>query len=138
MEVKESSAARPAAAKSAEAERLKGLMVCYQQADEAATADPVSSVSPMLLRFLAGPVQTRSRAEDVRRHLAECDSCRRLYELADSAEVSQGAQDTIAASLSPVRPLLGRAILALGFLAIFGLWFRLALPCTWARSGPKA
>lgn len=41
----------------------------YQQADAAATAELVRTVSPMLLRFLAGPLQTRAHAEDM---LQEC------------------------------------------------------------------
>ena len=67
--VKEEDTVRPAApvsdARRAEGERLKNLMVGYQQADDRATTDLVKSVSPMLLRFLAGPVQTRSQAEDM-------------------------------------------------------------------------
>ena len=37
----------------------------YQQADAAATAELVERISPMLLRFLAGPLQTRDHAEDM-------------------------------------------------------------------------
>ncbi len=55
--------------KSEEQARLEELMRRYQQADAAATAELVRSVSPMLLRFLAGPLQTRAHAEDM---LQEC------------------------------------------------------------------
>ncbi|MBI1357261.1 MAG: sigma-70 family RNA polymerase sigma factor [Acidobacteria bacterium] len=41
----------------------------YQQADPVATAELVRTLSPMLLRFLAGPIQTRAHAEDM---LQEC------------------------------------------------------------------
>ena len=62
---------------------------------------------------------------EVERHLAECDSCRRLSELADSSEVSPETQSaiqaTIKGSLEPVRPIPSRRILVLGFLAIFGV-----------------
>jgi len=44
-------------------------MVGYQNGDAAATAELVRRVSPMLLRFLSGPLQTRSQAEDM---LQEC------------------------------------------------------------------
>lgn len=37
----------------------------YQKADRAATTELVERLSPMLLRFLAGPVQTRPFAEDM-------------------------------------------------------------------------
>lgn len=37
----------------------------YQQADAAATSELVERLSPMLLRFLAGPLQTRDYAEDM-------------------------------------------------------------------------
>ncbi len=58
-----------AAEKSAEQAHLETLMERYQQADAAATAELVRLVSPMLLRFLAGPLQTRTLAEDM---LQEC------------------------------------------------------------------
>ena len=57
-----STAAKPA---SADAERLERLMRGYQAADAEATAELVRSISPMLLRFLAGPLQTRALAEDM-------------------------------------------------------------------------
>ena len=41
----------------------------YQQADGEATSVLVERLSPMLLRFLAGPLQTRDHAEDM---LQEC------------------------------------------------------------------
>ena len=41
----------------------------YQQADPAAAAELVRVLSPMLLRFLSGPAQTRVHAEDM---LQEC------------------------------------------------------------------
>jgi RNA polymerase sigma-70 factor (ECF subfamily) len=44
-------------------------MVGYQKADRKAAAELVERVSPMLLRFLAGPLQTRAYAEDM---LQEC------------------------------------------------------------------
>ena len=37
----------------------------YQGADAAATSELVERISPMLLRFLAGPVQTRDHADDM-------------------------------------------------------------------------
>ncbi|MEZ5392873.1 MAG: RNA polymerase sigma factor [Bryobacterales bacterium] len=37
----------------------------YQQADPEATKELVDRLSPMLLRFLAGPMQTRDQAEDM-------------------------------------------------------------------------
>jgi RNA polymerase sigma-70 factor (ECF subfamily) len=40
-------------------------MVGYQNADREAAAELVGKVSPMLLRFLAGPLQTRAYAEDI-------------------------------------------------------------------------
>ncbi|MDA1312319.1 MAG: RNA polymerase sigma factor [Acidobacteria bacterium] len=46
-------------------ERLRKLMEGYQKADRAATTELVERLSPMLLRFLAGPVQTRPFAEDM-------------------------------------------------------------------------
>jgi RNA polymerase sigma-70 factor (ECF subfamily) len=48
---------------------LEDLMVRYQCADPAATAELVRQVSPLLLRFLSGPVFTRRNAEDL---LQEC------------------------------------------------------------------
>ncbi len=57
-----SAAARPMAT---DAERLERLMVGYQAADAEATTELVRHVSPMLLRFLAGPLQTRAIAEDM-------------------------------------------------------------------------
>lgn len=55
--------AAPAA--QADSEDLQRLMVGYQQADREAAAELVERVSPMLLRFLAGPLQTRVFAEDM-------------------------------------------------------------------------
>ena len=46
-------------------DRLRELMEGYQRADPAAAAELVHRLSPMLLRFLAGPVQTRSQADDM-------------------------------------------------------------------------
>lgn len=46
-------------------ERLRTLMEGYQKADRAATTELVERLSPMLLRFLAGPLQTRPFAEDM-------------------------------------------------------------------------
>lgn len=60
--------AQPIAAPTAatdEAAVLRDLMVRYQQADAQATAELVRRLSPMLLRFLAGPQQTRHHAEDM-------------------------------------------------------------------------
>jgi len=48
---------------------LEDLMVRYQRADEAAAAELIRQVSPLLLRFLSGPVFTRGYAEDL---LQEC------------------------------------------------------------------
>ncbi len=45
--------------------RLENLMLGYQRADALAVAELVAQLSPMLLRFLAGPVQTRPYAEDM-------------------------------------------------------------------------
>ena len=44
-------------------------MVGYQHADEAAAAELIRRLSPSLMRFLSGPVYTRSEAEDL---LQEC------------------------------------------------------------------
>ena len=48
---------------------LGDLMTRYQRADEAAAAELIRRVSPLLLRFLARPDYTRSHAEDL---LQEC------------------------------------------------------------------
>jgi RNA polymerase sigma-70 factor (ECF subfamily) len=48
-----------------DAARLERLMLGYQRADAQAVAELVARLSPMLLRFLAGPVQTRPYAEDM-------------------------------------------------------------------------
>ena len=48
-----------------DAERLRVLMQGYQQGDRDATTELVERISPMLLRFLAGPLQTRPFAEDM-------------------------------------------------------------------------
>jgi RNA polymerase sigma-70 factor (ECF subfamily) len=58
-----------AQAAQADIEELQRLMVGYQKADREAAAQLVERVSPMLLRFLAGPLQTRAYAEDM---LQEC------------------------------------------------------------------
>lgn len=58
-----------AQAAQADSDELQRLMVGYQQADREAAAELVERVSPMLLRFLAGPLQTRAYAEDM---LQEC------------------------------------------------------------------
>ena len=47
------------------ANELEALMLRYQQADGEATGQLVERLSPMLLRFLAGPLQTRDYAEDM-------------------------------------------------------------------------
>ena len=52
-----------------EAEELKQLMLGYQNADREAAAELVRRLSPKLGRFLAGPVYTRSFADDM---LQEC------------------------------------------------------------------
>lgn len=52
-----------------EAEELKRLMEAYQQADKDAASELFRRISPMLLRFLAGPISTRPLAEDM---LQEC------------------------------------------------------------------
>lgn len=52
-------------AENAEKDRLQELMEGYQRADAAATTELVHRLSPMLLRFLAAPLQTRSQAEDM-------------------------------------------------------------------------
>ncbi len=54
---------------SAEAEELKRLMEAYQRADRDAANELFRRISPMLLRYLAGPISTRSLAEDM---LQEC------------------------------------------------------------------
>jgi RNA polymerase sigma-70 factor (ECF subfamily) len=48
-----------------DAARLEGLMLGYQRADTQALSQLVAQLSPMLLRFLAGPVKTRPYAEDM-------------------------------------------------------------------------
>lgn len=53
------------ASASPEQDALIPLMVGYQRGDAAATTELVRRVSPMLLRYLAGPLQTRSQAEDI-------------------------------------------------------------------------
>jgi len=58
-------AAQASHAEDAEKDRLQELMEGYQRADPAAAAELVHRLSPMLLRFLAGPVQTRSQADDM-------------------------------------------------------------------------
>ena len=55
-------AAAPAAN---DAGRLKELMLGYQNADPDAANQLVVQLSPMLLRFLAGPLYTRAFAEDM-------------------------------------------------------------------------
>lgn len=50
--------------KDAERDRLQELMEGYQQADADATTELVHRLSPMLLRFLSGPLQTRPQADD--------------------------------------------------------------------------
>ena len=57
-----SAAAAPAAN---DAGRLKELMLGYQNADPDAANQLVVQLSPMLLRFLAGPLYTRAFAEDM-------------------------------------------------------------------------
>ena len=49
----------------AEKDRLQELMESYQRADAVAAAELVHRLSPMLLRFLAGPLQTRPQADDM-------------------------------------------------------------------------
>ena len=44
---------------------LEALMERYQGADSAAIGELVSRLSPMLLRFLAGPLHTRDHSEDM-------------------------------------------------------------------------
>lgn len=55
--------------KDAERDHLQELMEGYQQADADATTELVHRLSPMLLRFLSGPLQTRPQADDM---LQEC------------------------------------------------------------------
>ena len=52
-------------AKAAEDAELRALMVRYQQADPEAVEDLVARLSPRLLRFLAGNLNTRGEAEDL-------------------------------------------------------------------------
>lgn len=49
----------------AEKDRLQELMEGYQRADATAAAELVRRLSPMLLRFLASPPQTRPQADDM-------------------------------------------------------------------------
>src|SRR5690606_2518218 len=49
----------------AEKERLQELMEGYLRADAEATTELVHRLSPMLLRFLSGPLQTRPQADDM-------------------------------------------------------------------------
>lgn len=56
---------RGATAAAHDPEKLKELMVRYQTADREAATTLVELLSPMLLRFLAGPVYTRPYAEDM-------------------------------------------------------------------------
>lgn len=63
---RESGATKPGPPKDKhDAERLRVLMQGYQQGDRDATTELVERISPMLLRFLAGPLQTRPFAEDM-------------------------------------------------------------------------
>ena len=61
----ETGAASAKAEERPDAARLQELMTGYQNADRDAASALVESVSPMLLRFLAGPLQTRPFAEDM-------------------------------------------------------------------------
>ena len=61
----ETGAASAKAEERPDAARLRELMTGYQNADRDAASALVESVSPMLLWFLAGPLQTRSFAEDM-------------------------------------------------------------------------
>ncbi len=58
-----------AAGRREDAELLRRLMIGYQSGDPEATTDLIRRLSPMLLRFLSGPMQTRSQADDM---LQEC------------------------------------------------------------------
>jgi RNA polymerase sigma-70 factor (ECF subfamily) len=57
--------AQASRAHDAQKDRLQELMEGYQRADATATTELVQRLSPTLLRFLAGPVQTRSQADDM-------------------------------------------------------------------------
>jgi len=48
-----------------DAEQLMQLMERYQQGDAQAVAELVERLSPMLRRFLSGPMQTRTLADDM-------------------------------------------------------------------------
>ncbi len=61
----ETGAASAKAGDRPDAARLQQWMASYQKADRDAASALVESVSPMLLRFLAGPLQTRPFAEDM-------------------------------------------------------------------------
>ena len=54
-----------AAPNAKDAGRLQELMLGYQNADPGAANQLVEQLSPMLLRFLAGPLYTRAFAEDM-------------------------------------------------------------------------
>lgn len=73
-------AAQPAAEVREDAVHLMRLMERYQQGDAQAVTELVERLSPMLRRFLSGPLQTRTQADDMlqdcwlRLHRARCCS----------------------------------------------------------------
>jgi len=58
-------AAQPAAEVREDAVHLMRLMERYQQGDAQAVTELVKRLSPMLRRFLSGPLQTRTQADDM-------------------------------------------------------------------------
>ncbi len=62
MDASGSAASAPAAK---DADQLQELMASYQNADRDAANQLVEQLSPMLLRFFAGPLYTRAFAEDM-------------------------------------------------------------------------
>lgn len=58
-----------AAVQDRDPDHLASLMARYQNADREAASELVRRLSPMLLRFLAGPAQTRGHSDDM---LQEC------------------------------------------------------------------
>lgn len=71
-----------------------------------------------------------SLSEQARRHLAECERCRQLYDwllraptpLEPSPEVCRRIRQALAASLAPVEPLPPARVTVLRLMAIFGLF----------------
>ena len=82
------------------------------------------------MEFLgAAPAQSYEELPlDLRKHLEGCECCRKLWNFlqtrgadAVTPEVEKKITDQMIETLSPVRPIPSRGLLALGFLTIFGV-----------------